>query len=222
MKCSETYAMYRGHGKLAVLFLAAVICMIFIYKEKRGRINPLLFVVSIRTGIADAFVSLIGKVSGIMKLPAILFLIFALTLSGGLIWSYDFTADTDIVKTKETELRSAAEYISSLEESPKVLAEYDVMSSLVAYSSGIEPMYELDSSSRVDSLGTRERKLYDAVSDLHPPMDQITRLAHDEGHFYVVLDRSSAWPEKVAEGMYSLNNSFGAIEIYEYGGNVYE
>lgn len=228
MQLSENYAMYRGYGKLAVLFFAAIICLIFIYKENRGRIHPLLFVMSIYTGIATALVKLIEKAftqkdsKKICGIIATVFALFAITLSGSRIYSSDFIAGKDEVKTEKANFEAAAAYLTGLEESPKVLADYDVMSGLLCYSSAINPMYKLNKKVDEEKLSLDERKLYEAISDHHPPMEMITRLAGKEGHYYVVVDNTYTWPEKPVEGMYSLINTIGSIDIYEYGGNAYE
>lgn len=236
MQFSEKYALYRGHGKLAVLFIAAIICLIFIKKEHRGRIHPLLFVVSIYTGIATALANMLRAAFGagdnsiksnkkqgvIYGIIAVMFALFAITLCGTRIWSCEFIKTKEEIKTAETDLDAVASYLAGLDDNPKILTDYQIMNELLARSSKLQPMYKLENSAKISDMSIDERKLFEAINDQHPKMEQITRLARSNGHYYVVVDKTSSWPERAVEGMYSLINTIDIYDIYEYGGAAYE
>lgn len=234
----EKYAAYRGHGKLVALFLAALICLILMRKNHRGRVHPLLFVVSVYTGISAAFTGLIEsafsvkpkdnpednhKSYGILYgILSILFILFAITLSGGRIWSAEFLDSRENIQTEYKDAEAAAQYLCGLTDNPKVLANYELMTKLQCYSSHLKPLYNLDKSIEADELYEDEKKIFDAISDQHPPMEMITRLVGKEGHFFVLVDKTETWPERAAEGGYDLIDTIGNIDIYEYGGTADE
>lgn len=232
IKLFEKYALFRGNGKLAVLFVAALICLIFINKKQRGRVHPLLFVVSVFTGISVAFTNLIEKVftdsdekKGLRMfygVISVLFIFFAITLSGSRIWSTDFIDSRESIEAYSDNVEDVAIYLCNYSDSPKVLADEKLMAMLLSYSSELEPMYPLVGSLGKSKLTEDEKKLIDAISDRHPPMDTITRLANQEGRFFVVVDRTETWPEKAVEGNYTMIDTVGNIDIYEYGGPVNE
>lgn len=221
----EKYAAYRGHGKLAALFIAALICLIFMRKNHRGRVHPLLFVMSVFTGIATALTGLLEKAfekKRLYGILSVLFVLFAVTLSGGRIWSTDFTDKKETIRADLSDAENAAAYLCGLEENPKVLADYEMMTNLQCYSSHLLPLYQFGGSTKAGELSEDDKKLHDAISDQHPPMELITRLTNKEGHFYVAIDKTRTWPERAAEGNYNLINTIGNIDIYEYGGYAHE
>lgn len=219
IKLFEKYALYRGHGKLAVLFVAALICLIFMHRKHRGRVHPLLFVVSVFTGISAAFSELIEKVFKENKIfygtISVLFILFAISMSGSRIWSSDFTDDKQTIEEYSDSVESVTEYLLGRCESPKVLADKDITTMLLCYSSKLEPLCRYDGNAKEDELS-------DAIESQHPPMETITRLANKEGHFFVIIDKRETWPERAAEGKYELINTIGNMDIYEYGGIAHE
>ena len=251
---SDRFAMVNGEGKLAVIFIAALIVLFVIWKSGRGRVHPLLFVLSIWTGIATAFAALFhvnagepqvevtaesevapteeaGAESGNAKLNnkhiltvlSIVFALFAISLSGGRIWSENHLDSPINLKTMEQDLAEVTRLITADNPTPGVLASEELLVRMELLNGNITALYEIPKDGNPANLSEEDSKLRDSFADIHPDFTLVHRLCRDRDSVYIVMHNEQQWPKNTPEEdgferMATVNH----FEIYKYTGGAYE
>lgn len=202
------YARYTGIGKLAVLFLVSIIILFLIRKNQRGRVHPLLFVLSAWTGIAVAFTSLISsykekaeekneeksRAQLLYPILACIFFVFVISLSGRLIWSDQFLDTKEEINEREEEYIAVFDTILADSSTPKILANTSIIPYAAAYSAAFEPLYYVPENKNADLLGERERRFFEEFSGIHPDLARLKRNLSGESDVYLIIDNMAEWP----------------------------
>ncbi len=251
---SDRFAMVNGEGKLAVIFIAALIVLFVIWNSGRGRVHPLLFVLSIWTGIAAAFVSLIsvadesGEVSRnesgdgkldepkhhdpektkhskklVLTLLCVVFTLFAISLSGGRIWSERYLDSPKNLKTLEQDLTEVVRVITADYPEPGVLASEELLIRMQLLDGHVTPLYEIPKDGNPAGLSEEDSKLRDSFADIHPDFTLVHRLCKDRDSVYIVMHNEQQWPKSSPEEEgFTLMATVNHFEIYKYTGGAYE
>ncbi len=227
----DRFTLISGQGKLAVIFLAALIVLSLIWKSGRSRIHPLLFVLSAWTGIAHALSSLVihafscgnhdeGETPKKKKgyaLLACIFLVVALTLSGGLIWSSTYLASAAECRDRERDYAALFDAILADDEHPGILASNEMMPFAAAYSTRLTPLYDPSRQSELADTFASERP------DFSLALRTCGKYARTKGNLYFVLDNEKMWPlREPAEDSVMLFYENGHYLIYKYSGGARE
>lgn len=225
----EVYARYTGTGKLLVLFFVSIIILLLIRKDQRGRVHPLLFVVSVWMGIAAGFTALISSVKAksrtglLYSVLAVIFLIFAITLSGRLIWSDRFLDSREEITEREADYKAVFDTVLSDNSAPKILADTRVIPYAAAYSSSIEPLYSVPEEMDADLLDEKERKFFEEFSGIHPNLARLKRNLIGESDVYLIIDNTAEWPDGEPEDNdFYLLDTVSHFEIYKLMGGAHE
>ena len=228
-----TYTLYFERGRLIPLFLTAVIILILTGKKYRGRIHPLLFVLSVWTAVSYAFSSLIfslpqkeetkdrKKRTG-MALLCVFLCVLMIVFSGSSILSDRFLESSAERKNREETLKQVCETILSDDAQAKIVASADIMPHLLAYSSAFVPLYRVPESGKAEELPKEEHRLYEIFSSQHPDFEQVHRLCHEQKRFYAIVDHENMWPENGFDYGFDLLTTVDHYEIYAYTGGTNE
>lgn len=227
---SEDFTAYSGDGKLAVIFLAALIVLFVIWNSDRGRVHPLLFVLSVWTGIACAFTELLKKTAHsedrnrrLFVVLGTVFVLFAISLSGSRIWSGNHLADPKETAAKNDDLAKVVQLIGEDSERPGILASADMMIRMEIMDGKLVPLYQIPKDGGASFATEEDSKLYETFADIHPDFTMIHRLLRNEGSIYVVIDNQEKWPLNPPEqDGFELFSSVNTLDIYKYTGGAYE
>ncbi|MBO4902138.1 MAG: hypothetical protein J5518_05040 [Lachnospiraceae bacterium] len=201
------YGTAFGRGKLIPLFLVALIVLIAIEKKSRSRVNPLLFVLSVWTGISYAFVRLFERLSKRWEKVFVAVLLLVLVIfSGTLIWMSPIHETGEARAQREAGYREVFETILQADPQAKVIAEPDIMPYFNAYSPDFTPLYEAE----------------DILSVQNPDFEKLGRVCRKEGRFFAVIDKEDTWPEKMYENDFDLMTTIGHYDIYVFSGGAHE
>ncbi len=215
-KLIDTFELYRGTGKILVLFVLALAVIFALRKESAKDdavrlplwsfllmgVNTVAFAVA-RVGkmIFDKFFEK-SHTERILKILAALVLLYCISISGIRMLSGDFLSPAENSMHIPQKYVDVMDELLSLEDNPAVLAEPSFMKYFPVYSSRFVPMYVYPNHGDLSLLREDDRDAYQMLADHIPDMALVSTVAHRNGVKYIVLKK---------------NFYFNAFPITEYG-----
>ena len=195
-KLHSTLRSFNGDGNVAVLFIAAVLVLVFLNAGKKNRYKRSFAAISPLGVIGLAVSEVIDRVkdgeykSRFLKVAAVAFAaalsILTITASGRRVFSKDFCERAENGMHIPQYLIDAVSTMPE-EDNTYVLLPYDWAPYLDAYSSRFTlPTDVLE--------GSDESVIRAELNDIHPDMKKVTQIAHSKGFSYVILP-TDVWPD---------------------------
>lgn len=219
---------YNGHriltgdGAIFVLFVAAIIVMLFLAPHPDRRTAPLFL--GVHAAIGCALAAFIGAVRErsyprkASKAAAILFAVclsfLACAVSGRMVFSRDLsTAASNDLHIPDELVRSMDAMLSDTD-APKVMTMPGWGLYFTAYSSAFSLMYEEGANGDVSSFDEDQMIAYTELTRRSPDMKRIAFAAKRSGCSYVVLSKDM-WPERpITKYGYELFFEDGNVCVY--------
>lgn len=226
-----SYENYRGTGKLLVLFLVSVL-VIYLTEKKdengRRRLNPVIFLLSIWTGIAYAGSNISGylfaspktagrgnRISG-AGILALFLCALTLCLSGTRVLSRNYFEKAENAMHIRTEYIQVMDVILADSDLPKVVTPPGFAPYLKMYSSRFETLYDYPKNGDISLLPEDARVVYEQLSGSVPNMKTVADIAKKNGCRYVILNSDKYYPEfPITYFGYQLADTIGEWEIYK-------